>query len=221
MLANITLGVIDEHFETKWAAYGTGSKDPGYHRRRNRQVGGATYRLIRYADDLVVMVHGTAGHAQDPRHEVAQVAAGIGLCLAEDKTHTVHIDDGFDFLGFRIQRHTRWGTDRRRVYTYPSAKAVKTVQAKALTRRQTIHLDPAVVFAQLGQTLRGWTTYYRHSAAKVTFSELEQRLGRRVWTWLRRNTGAGTGEGSPAATAALTTGGDSPPQDGHCSTPNR
>jgi RNA-directed DNA polymerase len=196
LLANIALSMIDEHFDAKWAAHdighntgrGTGRGTADYHRRKHRKAGGATYRLVRYADDLVVLVFGNAGHAHALRDEVAQVAAGIGLRLAEDKTHTVHIDDGFDFLGFRIQRHTQWGTDRCRVYTYPSAKSVKAVQTKvkALTGRQTINLDPAVVFALLGQTLRGWTTYHRHGAAKITFSELEHYLWYRVWKWLRR-----------------------------------
>jgi RNA-directed DNA polymerase len=188
LLANIALGVIDEHFDAKWALHGSGPGSAGHHRRMHRKAGGATYRLIRYADDLVVMVHGNAEHAYAVRDEVAGVAARIGLRLAEDKTHTVHIDDGFDFLGFRIQRHTQWGTDRRRVYTYPSAKAVKTVQAKVkeLTGRQTINRNPATVFALLGQTLRGWTNYYRHGASKIIFSELEHYLWHRVWRWLRR-----------------------------------
>lgn len=188
LLANIALSVIDEHFDAAWAASSTGRGDPGHHRRMHRRAGGATYRLVRYADDLVVMVHGTAEHAHALRGEVAEVAARIGLRLAEEKTHTVHIDDGFDFLGFRIQRHTQWGTTRRRVYTYPSRKAVTTVRGKvkALTGRATLNLDPAVVFALLGQTLRGWTTYYRHGASKTTFSDLEHYLWHRVWTWLRR-----------------------------------
>ncbi len=188
LLANIALGMIDEHFDAKWAACGTGGGAPEYRRRMHRRAGGATYRLIRYADDLVVMVNGTAEHAHALRDEVSQVAARIGLRLAEDKTHTVHIDDGFDFLGFHIQRHTQWGSDRRRVYTYPSRKAVTTVRGKvkALTGRQTLNLDPATVFALLGQALRGWTTYYRHAASATTFSELEHYQWHRVWKWLRR-----------------------------------
>ena len=30
--------------------------------------------------------------------------APLGLDLSQAKTRTVHIDEGFDFLGFRIQR---------------------------------------------------------------------------------------------------------------------
>ncbi len=183
LLANIALGMIDEHFDAKWAAHGGADG-----RRAHRRHGGATYRLVRYADDLVVMVHGTAEHAVALREEVTQVVAQIGLRLAEEKTHTVHIDDGFDFLGFRIQRHTQWGTNRRRIYTYPSKRTMKTVRdkVKALTGRQTINRDPAAIFTRLGQILRGWTNYYRHGASKVAFSQLGHYLWHRVWKWLRR-----------------------------------
>ena len=112
----------------------------------------------------------------------------MGLRLAQDKTRTVHIDDGFDFLGWHIQRHTQRGSNRRRVYTYPSTRAVKAVRSriKALTGRQTINTAPDEIFTQLGMTLRGWTTYFRHGASKAAFSELEHYLWHRVWKWLRR-----------------------------------
>ncbi|MEV6013710.1 group II intron reverse transcriptase/maturase [Streptomyces sp. NPDC051976] len=183
LLANIALGVIDEHFDAKRRSL---SKE--WHRRRHRREGGATYRLVRYADDLAVMVFGTREHAEALREEVAGTAATIGLRLAEDKTRTVHIDDGFDFLGWHIQRHTQWGSSRRLVYTYPSDKAVKSVKSKikALTGRQTTNTDPRTVFILLGQALRGWTAYFRHGASKITFSELEHYLWHRVWKWLRR-----------------------------------
>lgn len=127
---------------------------------------------------------GTREHAESIRDEVAAVDATIGLRLAKGKTHTVHIDDGFDFLGFRIQRHSQWGSSRRRIYFYPSAKSVKTVRARttAQTGRQAMNMDPALVFIRLGQTVGGWTTFFRHGASKIAFSDLEHDLWHRVWT---------------------------------------
>jgi hypothetical protein len=37
----------------------------------------------------------------------------MGLRLSESKTRLCHIDEGFDFLGFRIQRRTKRGTNQR------------------------------------------------------------------------------------------------------------
>ena len=83
------------------------------------------------------MVAGTRAHAEALREEVAAVLAPMGLRLSAAKTRISHIDEGFDFLGFRIQRHPKRGTAKRYVYTYPSKKALAAVKAKvrALTRR--------------------------------------------------------------------------------------
>ena len=61
-------------------------------------------RLVRYADDFVVMVHGTRDDAEALWDEVAAVLAPTGLRLSEEKTRVCHIDEGFDFLVWRIQR---------------------------------------------------------------------------------------------------------------------
>ncbi len=62
------------------------------------------------ADDFVVLVSGTREHAEAMREQVTAVIAPMGLRLSPEKTTVVHIDDGFDFPGFRIQRHRKPGT---------------------------------------------------------------------------------------------------------------
>src|SRR5271163_4554076 len=103
----------------------------------HRHAGGAIYRFVRYADDFVVMVSGSRDNAKALRDEVASVLAPMGLRLSEEKTKVCHIDEGFDFLGFRIQRRLQRGSDKRKVYTYPSKKSLASVMGKvrALTRR--------------------------------------------------------------------------------------
>lgn len=183
LLANLALSTLDEHFQDKWAAHGG-----DWNRRRYRQRGGATFRLVRYADDFVIMVNGAGQHAEQLWGEVADVLAGIGLRLALEKTQVVHIDKGFDFLGFRIQRHRQWGSDRCYVYSYPSRKAVTAVQrkVKTITGRQNSKQAADVLFIRLGQITRGWALYHRHGAAKTAFNQLQDYLWHRVWTWLRR-----------------------------------
>ncbi len=53
---------------------------------------------MRYADDFVVMVHGSREQAEDLREEVAAILAGVGLTLAPEKTRVAGIDEGFDLL---------------------------------------------------------------------------------------------------------------------------
>jgi group II intron reverse transcriptase/maturase len=132
LLANIALAPLDEHFTRRWQEMGTMTR-----RRGLRKRGGATYRLVRYADDFVVMVAGTREHAKALQAEVAVVLAPLGLRLSQAKTHVRHLDEGFDFLGWRIQRRRKRGTGQRQTYTYPSKKALLSVtgRVRTLTRR--------------------------------------------------------------------------------------
>ena len=136
---------------------------------------------------LVVLVAGTRGHAEALREEVAAVLAPMGLRLSAAKTRICHIDEGFDFLGFRIQRHPKRGTAKRYVYTYPAKKALATVKVKlrALSR-QDRDQPLAVLLHRLNQVLRGWTSYFKHGVSKRTFDYLGQFTWNRVLRWLRR-----------------------------------
>lgn len=157
LLANISLSVLDEHFVALWESYG---KWPSQrtHRRRN---GLPTCRLVRYADDFVVMVSGTRAHTEALREEAATVLAPVGLRLSEEKTSVVHIDEGFDFLGFRIQRQCRRGTKKSFVYTWPSKKALASVKAKVrMISRQGLNQPLVDLLRRLNAVLRGWTNYF-------------------------------------------------------------
>ena len=165
------MSVLDEYFAEAWQA-NSGST---YQRTKRRRSGLANYRIIRYADDFVVLVAGTEAHAQALREEVATVLAPMGLRLSEAKTKVCHIDEGFDFLGFRIQRRRKRGTTKHMVYTYPSKKALASIigRVRALTRRSA-HPSLAALLRQLNPVLRGWCTYFRHGVSKATFGYLDQ-----------------------------------------------
>jgi len=111
LLANIALSVLDEHFCAKWDAHPT-----PYRREVHRKRGGATYRIVRYADDFVIMVAGTRAHAEALWAETAEVIAPLGLRLSVEKTGVCHLDEGFDFLGFAASN----GTGRRAATSSPS-----------------------------------------------------------------------------------------------------
>ena len=183
LLANIALSVLDEHFVEAWASFGKNQQARSYRRSK----GLPTYRLVRYADDFVVMVAGTRAHAEALRDEVAAVLSPMGLRLSEEKTSVVHIDEGFSFLGFRIQRQNRRGSNKAFVYTWPSKKALASVKAKvkAITKQGTNN-PLSDLLRQLNAVLRGWTNYFRHGVSKATFAYLHQFTWLRVVGWLRR-----------------------------------
>jgi RNA-directed DNA polymerase len=180
LLANIALTVLDAHFVAKWETHTT-----PYQREAHRKRGGATYRIVRYADDFVIMVAGTEAHAEALWDEVAQVIAPLGLRLSIEKSRVCHLDEGFDFLGFRIQRRRKKGTAKMSVYTYPSKKALASIMAKvrALTKKARHH-GLADLLGRLNPVLRGWCAYFRHGVSKATFGYLDAFAWHRVTQWL-------------------------------------
>ncbi len=183
LLANVALSVLDDRFVETWRD-AMSTEDA---RRKRRRQGLATYRLVRFADDFVVLVSGTREHAEALREEVATVLAPVGLHLSAEKTRISHIDEGFDFLGFRIRRELKRGTARRQDYTYPSKAALAAIKGKvrALTR-QAWNQPLSTLIRRLNPALRGWTNYFRHGVSKATFSYLRSFVWHRVICWLRR-----------------------------------
>src|SRR5437762_3393687 len=114
--------------------------------------------------------------------------APMGLRLSESKTKVCHIDEGFDFLGFRIQRRRKRGTDKRHVYTYPSKAALARVKGKVRERTREVPVNQplATLLLRLNRVLQGWANFFRHGVSKATFSYLDAFAWRRVLGWLRR-----------------------------------
>jgi len=185
LLANIALSVLDEYLQEPWRPGGTMST--AYLRSRRRVRGLPRWRVVRYADDFVILVHGDLAHVEALREEIAHVLQPIGLRLSESKTQVVHMSDGFDFLGFHIQWKRKRGTNKWHVYTFISDRPIRSLKAKirALTRRKS-QQNPKVVLIRLNQIMRGWANYFKHAACKRTLSGLSHFVWWRLVGWLRR-----------------------------------
>jgi hypothetical protein len=85
-------------------------------RRRRQDL--PNWRVVRYADDFVVLVHGSRDDVNHLRKDVADVLRPLGLRLSTAKTQVVHMSDGFDFLGFRVQWRRKYGSNKWHVYTF-------------------------------------------------------------------------------------------------------
>lgn len=184
LLANIALSVLDDHFIEQWHTMMATEQQ----RQKRRYHGQANYRLIRYADDFVVLVTGEREDAETLRREVAEVLAPIGLRLSPEKTRVVHIDEGFDFLGFNIRRMRKRGSHKRYVYTRPSLKAIAAIKdrVRTMTYRHTLHHDPGYLMEYLGRVLRGWANYFRHGVSKRIFNAIDSYAWERITYWLRQ-----------------------------------
>ena len=160
----MALSVLDKHI-----AHGRGGPQASpYERAKRRRHSLPNYRLCRYADDWCLAVSGTRTHAEALREKIAGVLAAMGLRLTPEKTLITHIDEGLDFLGWRIQRHHKRGTGKHYVYIYPAKKALAAIMAKIKTAcRQNINHPLVVLLHRLNRMLRGWTAYVTNSGPVV------------------------------------------------------
>jgi RNA-directed DNA polymerase len=191
LLANIALSVLDEQVMAPWKPGGAMASEAK--RAYRRRKGAPTWRLVRYADDFVVLVHGTKDDTAAMREQVEQVLSPVGLRLSPEKTVVRHLSDGVDFLGFHIQWRRKRGSDKWFVYTFISDRPIRSLKTKvrALTHRGS-QQSLEYVIKRLNQILRGWSNYFKHAVAKHRFAVLQKFVWRRMiamlqtrhrWNW--------------------------------------
>jgi RNA-directed DNA polymerase len=122
------------------------------------------YQLARYADDWVVTCTSEA-EAAKAIADAERILAQLGVQLHPQKTRIVHINRGFDFLGYTIKRGRPRAALRRKlgrnapagtVYAYPSAKSINRFkdQVRQLTKRR-IPLATDQIIAEMNPIVRG------------------------------------------------------------------
>lgn len=183
LLANIYLSSLDRPFERVWQHQTRYIGCSTYYRRR----GQATYRLVRYADDFVILLRGTREQAEAIREEAARILKGeLEMELSKEKTLVTHVDEGFDFLGHHIRR-VSWG-GKLVGWHYPSKKSLASIKRKVhnLTTRSTTYLSLKELLMALNPVLRGWSTYFRYGCSKKTLAYVDHFTWWRVFRWLRK-----------------------------------
>ena len=121
--------------------------------RRMREQG---YRMVRYADDFVVLCD-TAEQAQGALNEVRSWVEQNGLKLNGDKTHVGdcrQAGQGFEFLGYRFEAGKRW--------VRPSSLRALRERIRVKTQR-TRGDSLAKIIEDLSPMLRGWFNYFKHA----------------------------------------------------------
>jgi len=136
------------------------------------------YRMVRYADDFVILCYSE----QEARQALAHVQDWVmtnGLTLHPDKPHIGDCrqrGEGFDFLGYRFEAGKRW-VRRKSLRAFKDKVRSKTRRTEGKSLRQII--------ASLNPLLRGWFGYFRH-AYRTTFRPLDGFIRRRLRAILRK-----------------------------------
>ncbi|MFJ2630001.1 group II intron reverse transcriptase/maturase [Streptomyces sp. NPDC087532] len=136
--------------------------------------------LVRYADDFVALC-ATKEQVEDVKSRLEEWFRPRGLAFNEEKTKVVHLEEGFDFLGFNVRRY------RDKMITKPSRDAVKRRKHEMQEIIRRMAGSPvARLVHRLSPIIRGWSTYYRGVVSKDTFGKLDHYMWKLLWRWARR-----------------------------------
>lgn len=121
-----------------------------YLHRLDVEVREAGFRLIRHADDFLILAD-RRWKAEAADRLVREVLADIGLEVAEAKSGIVHVRDGFEFLGFSFKGR----------FLRPRPRALASFKDRVRDRtRRTAPVSLAQMVEDLNPLLRGWGNYF-------------------------------------------------------------
>lgn len=142
---------------------------------------GDKVNYIRFADDFVV----TAKSPEILREKVIPIIINFlaqrGLSLSQEKTKIVHIEEGFDFLGFNVKKY------KGKYLTKPSKSSIKAIRAKIKeTVRKGYGWSGADLISTLNPIIKGWANYYRIGVSKATYAALDNYIYQKTFNWTMR-----------------------------------
>jgi RNA-directed DNA polymerase len=110
-----------------------------------------------------------------------------GLALSPEKTSIVHLEEGFDFLGYHVRHYkdARTKTGRTLRIT-PSKAAAQSVRDTLRATWLRLKGAPTVaVCEELNRIIRGWANYHRVMGASRTFVSLDSWMYHRAYRWAK------------------------------------
>lgn len=158
LLANIYLNQMD----TLWV------------KRRMDYRYGQNARMIRYADDIVILTDRDPEYAM---HMAERILSILSLELNPEKSRITTGKEGFDFLGFHFVREPSKLTGKESTYVYPGAKSVRKFREniRSIVPRNVAFRKPmSTAVRQVNAVITGWRNYYSHTNATATFAKLQK-----------------------------------------------
>jgi group II intron reverse transcriptase/maturase len=173
LFANIYLHEFDEWFDNNYD-----SKLTPYQKRKRRVAGHGNAKLIRYADDFVILWNGSKINSQtldSPQETAVDIVTmkeqvkqfllnELELELSEDKTLITHVRNGFDFLGFHIQRYKTSSGDMT-LTSVPKDKIQKFKQKIQMATRGkgANYENVSSKIMAMNSIINGWAEYYKYT----------------------------------------------------------
>ena len=149
------------------------------------------FQLTRFADDWVITCKSEA-EARAAIAAALRILKELGVALHPQKTRIVHVQHGFEFLGYKIKRGKRLKLSEDKIrstarsgalYAFPREKSVRRFmdRVRALTKRR-VPLKTKELIERLNPMLRGWGHYYKKAHVRKLFNRLNRWIVRRIWS---------------------------------------
>jgi RNA-directed DNA polymerase len=150
----------------------------------------ANARLVRYADDFVILAKHVGGRIE--RFVEQTLQERFDLLVNRDKTRTVKLNKpgaSLDFLGytFRYDRDLR-GRDSRYLNQCPSTKSLQRERDKLreMTGPDKCFVPIPALIAQINVQTRGWSTYFGKGYPRDAFRQINRFVQERLERHLKR-----------------------------------
>ena len=150
------------------------------------------YQLTRFADDWVITCK-SAAEARAAVDAARRILKQLGVELHPQKTRIVHVQHGFEFLGYKIKRgkrklylpESRIRSQARQgaLYAYPKEKSIRRFMDRIRHRtKRRLPLKTKELIAELNPLLRGWGEYYKRAHVRLLFNRPDRWILRRIWS---------------------------------------
>ncbi len=157
----------------------------------DREMRRKGYQLTRYADDWVISCR-SAAEARVALEAAVRILSQLGVRLNVQKTRIVHVQYGFEFLGYKIKRGKQLRLPPSKIrssarsgglYAYPREKSTRRFmdEVRKLTKRK-VPLDTRELIEQLNPTARGWGLHFCKAHVRKLFNQLDRWIVRRIWS---------------------------------------
>ena len=152
----------------------------GMERLLEEHFPGKKVHLVRFADDFLVTAD-SQETALRCKAIIAEFLKERGLELSEEKTKIVHINDGFDFLGWNFRKF------KGKLLIQPSKKAIAAIidKIRGIIKSAKAWKQVDLIKA-LNPVITGWAMYHRTVSSSVIFGKLDWIVRNMLWTWAKR-----------------------------------
>ena len=161
----------------------------------------AKARMVRYADDFVVMARYQGARLKGWIEE--RLEGWLGLEINREKTRTIQLKEKgqvLDFLGysFRFEKDLK-GSPRRYLSLFPSRKAMQKERDKLreMTGSEQCCKPAQVLIEEVNEHLRGWKNYYKIGYCRREFREINHYVCLRLIKHLERRSQRGYRRSKP------------------------